>query len=62
MAGGSHKRWVHERPDDAVEVTELHRYAASPELVLRHIGRALAEATAGVVPTPAGVPPEAGSP
>lgn len=44
MAGGTHKRWEHERPDDSITVTSLHKYPASRGLVLRVIGRNIAAA------------------
>lgn len=38
MAGGSHKRWEHQRPDGSIEVTALHKYPVSRGRVLRHVG------------------------
>jgi len=44
MAGGTHKRWERERADGSVEVTQLHRHPVSRGVILRVIGRDLADA------------------
>lgn len=46
MAGGTHKRWERERADGSIEVTEMHRHPVSRGLVLRALGKQLAEACA----------------
>lgn len=44
MAGGSHKRWDRVHDDGSLEVTKLHRYPVSRGVVLRMIGKNLADA------------------
>jgi hypothetical protein len=41
IAGGTHKRWEHERPDGRIEVTQLHKHPISRGQVLRVLGREL---------------------
>lgn len=48
MAGGTHKRWERERAEGRTEVTEMHRHPVSRGLVLRVLGKQLAEACDGV--------------
>jgi hypothetical protein len=44
MAGGTHKRWEHARPDGGVVVTELHKHPVSRGRILRVLGHELAVA------------------
>lgn len=44
LSGGSHKKWIRELQDGAVEVTVLHKYPTSRGRVLVHLGEALAKA------------------
>lgn len=44
MAGGTHKRWEHERQDGKLEVTELHKHPVSRGRVLRVVGSDTASA------------------
>lgn len=49
MASGSHRRWEQEGFNGKVRVVELHKYPASRGLVLRHIGEAAEQVSAGLV-------------
>lgn len=44
MAGGTHKRWEHQQPNGQLEITELHKHPVSRGLVLRHVGKDVADA------------------
>lgn len=44
LAGGSHRRWESEGTDGRPLVAVFHKYPGSRGRVLRHVGRALAEA------------------
>lgn len=48
MAGGTHRRWERKRANGSVEVTELHRHPVSRGLVLRALGKQVADACGGL--------------
>ena len=43
MAGGSHRRWEHERSDGSVQITEMHRHPVSRGRVLLLVGKQLSD-------------------
>ncbi len=52
MAGGTHKRWEHDRPDGGVDVTELHKHPISRGQVLRVLGHEMATACGALAADP----------
>jgi hypothetical protein len=43
MAGGSHRRWEHERSDGTVKITEMHKHPVSRGRVLVIVGKQLSD-------------------